>query len=75
MPGKSPEGRNLAKHSPWGHKEPDMTEQLTHTHFSNLFKELPTWEVRGKIPAYLGGRGVWGRIDTWGGKKKKERLR
>ena len=39
-----------------------MTEQLTHTHFSNLFKEL--------FPSYLDGRGVWGRIDTWGKKKK-----
>ena len=24
--------RSLAGYSPWGHKESDMTEQLTHTH-------------------------------------------
>ena len=24
--------RSLAGYSPWGHKEADMTEQLTHTH-------------------------------------------
>ena len=24
--------RSLAGYSPWGHKELDMTEQLTHTH-------------------------------------------
>ena len=40
LPGESHGQRNLAGYSPWGHKEPDMTEQLTlhtHTHFSNLF--------------------------------------
>ena len=24
--------RSLASYSPWGHKESDMTEQLTHVH-------------------------------------------
>ena len=51
----------MANYSPWGHKESDVTEQLTHTHFSNLFKEL--------FPSYLDGRGVCRRIDTWGKKK------
>ena len=27
--------RSLAGYSPWGHKEPDMTEQLIHTKLSN----------------------------------------
>ena len=31
LPGKSHGWRSLAGYSPWGHKELDMTEQLTHT--------------------------------------------
>ena len=64
LPGKSLGWRSLANYSPWGHKESDVTEQLTHTHFSNLFKEL--------FPSYLDGRGVWGRIDTWGKKRLRQ---
>ena len=30
--GESHGQRSLAGYSPWGHKESDMTEQLTHTH-------------------------------------------
>ena len=30
LPGKSHGQRNLGGSSPWGHKESDMTEQLTH---------------------------------------------
>ena len=32
FPGQSHAQRNLAGYSPWGHKELDMTERLTHTH-------------------------------------------
>ena len=32
LPGKSCGQRSLAGSSPWGHKESDMTEQLTLTH-------------------------------------------
>ena len=34
MPGESHVQRKLADYSPWGHKESDMTEQITHTHKS-----------------------------------------
>ena len=37
LPGESHGQKSLAGYSPWGHKESDMTERLTHTHF-NLFK-------------------------------------
>ena len=38
LPGKSHGQRNLEGHSPWGHKESDMTEQLsTHTSFDPLY--------------------------------------
>ena len=30
LPGKCHGQRSLAGYSPWGHEEPDMTEQLTH---------------------------------------------
>ena len=32
LPGKYHEQRSLVGYSPWGRKELDMTEQLTHTH-------------------------------------------
>ena len=32
LPGKSHGQRKLAGYSPWGHKESDTTDQLTHTH-------------------------------------------
>ena len=31
--------RGLAGYSPWGHKESDMTEQLTHTHIHTETKK------------------------------------
>ena len=37
LPRKSHGWRSLVSHSPWGHKESDMTEQL-HFHFSLLCK-------------------------------------
>ena len=35
LPGESHGQRSLAGYSPWCGKESDMTERLTHTHFSN----------------------------------------
>ena len=32
LPGESHGQRNLARYSPWGHKQSHMTEQLTHPH-------------------------------------------
>ena len=32
LPGESHGQRSLVSYSPWGHKESDTTEQLTHTH-------------------------------------------
>ena len=32
LPGEFHGQRSLVSCSPWGHKESDMTEQLTHTH-------------------------------------------
>ena len=32
LPGESHGQRTLAGYSPWGHKESDTTERLTHTH-------------------------------------------
>ena len=43
LPGESHRQRSLLGYSPWGHKEPDMTEQLSiHTHISwkNIFPLL-----------------------------------
>ena len=34
MPGKSHGRRSLVGYSPWGHKETDTTERLSHFHFS-----------------------------------------
>ena len=32
LPGESHGQKSLVGYSPWGHKESDMTEQLTHTY-------------------------------------------
>ena len=41
LAGKSHGQRNLEGHSPWGHKESDMTEQLSaHTSFDPLHLEF-----------------------------------
>ena len=40
LPGGSPGQRRLAGYSPWGHKESDMSEQLsTHTGTGKLARE------------------------------------
>ena len=36
LPGEFHGQRSLAEYSPWGCKELDITEQLTHTHMSPL---------------------------------------
>ena len=36
LPGKSHGERSLAGYSPWGHKESDVTEGLTHTDLIGL---------------------------------------
>ena len=57
LPGESHRQRSLAGHSPWGGKESDTTEQLTHTHIhthththTHTEEErscwLPLWGVR-----------------------------
>ena len=38
LPGKFHEQGSLVGYSPWGHKESDMTEQLTHTQRDNRFQ-------------------------------------
>ena len=35
LPGEFHGQRSLAGYSPWGRKDSDVTEQLTHTHFTN----------------------------------------
>ena len=37
LAGKSPGQKNVAGNSPWGHKELDTTERLTHTIFYGFF--------------------------------------
>ena len=37
LPGESHGQRSLAGYSPWGHKESDVTEGLTHTDISFLW--------------------------------------
>ena len=37
LPGESHGQRNLAGYTPWGCKESDMTEQLTHTHIFFIY--------------------------------------
>ena len=44
LPGKSHQQRSLAGYSPWGHKEPDMTERLNNTQFS------PKWLRQFTLP-------------------------
>ena len=39
FPGKSHEQGTLAGYSPWGHKELDTTEQLTHTLITAFYEE------------------------------------
>ena len=48
--------RSLVSYSPWGHKELDMAEQLTHTHihtwqfYSQIFKESPYFSPQWLYP-------------------------
>ena len=54
LPGKFHGQKSLAGYSPWGHKDSDMTEQLTHTYIcrkkqSSLYS-LPLFF---KLPVYF----------------------
>ena len=40
LPGEPHGQRSLAGHSPWGHKELDMTEQLTHTNLESKYSAI-----------------------------------
>ena len=42
LPGESHGQRRLAGYSPWGHKELDMTERLTHKHTHTYITESLT---------------------------------
>ena len=53
LPGESHGQRSLAGYCPWGHKELDMTKQLTHKHISQplvLFLPPHTHKVTGYSP-------------------------
>ena len=45
LPGEFHGQRSLTGYSPWGHKESDMTEQLTHTPSSFLFIFGCSWSL------------------------------
>ena len=45
MPGKFHGLRSLADYNPWGRKETDMTEQLTHTQLRETFNCIKTFLV------------------------------
>ena len=45
LPGKSHGQRNLVGHSPWGHKESDMTERL-HFHFQRMVLRTLALEIQ-----------------------------
>ena len=41
LPGESHGQKRLVGYSPWGRKELDVTEQLTHTHFDSFKLSTP----------------------------------
>ena len=50
MPGELCGQRNLAGDSPWGHRESDKTERLTHNTQANVYTESPnTFFLKAKI--------------------------
>ena len=54
LPGESHGQRSLVGYSPWGHKESDMTEQLTHTHtHRHTHTHTHTLWSRNPTPGYL----------------------
>ena len=56
LPGEFDGQRSLEGYSPWGHKELDTTEQLTHTYYVDgiTFHGLPKW-LSGKESASQAG--------------------
>ena len=49
LPGKSHGQRSLVGYSPWGHKELDMTEQLTHTQILMAGQYIPHLQGFAKL--------------------------
>ena len=48
LPGKSHGQRSLAGYSPWGHKESDVTQPHTHTHYKKDRELIPNETLPGK---------------------------
>ena len=55
LPGKSLGWRSLAGCSPWGRKESDTTEQLTHTHSIPLYHWIFFWILKRMFLPPVGG--------------------
>ena len=55
LPGESHGQRILVGYSPWGRKESDTTERLTHTH--TYTKDFPGGPVVKNLPANAGDTG------------------
>ena len=53
LPGKPHGRRSLIGYSPWGHKEPDMTEQFHFKHLDFLQEQL------GTMQDFNERRGLW----------------
>ena len=53
LPGEFHVQRSLAGYSPWGPKESDTTERITHTYLDSVFKEYPVQD------SCLAGPGVF----------------
>ena len=43
LPGDFDGQRGPAGDSPWGHRELDVTEGVTHTHITHLFFQATSW--------------------------------
>ena len=53
LPGEFHGQRSLVGYSPWGHKESDMTEQLTLLHFDNVILSWNSGSSLSHIPLFL----------------------
>ena len=52
LPGEFHGQRSLAGYSPWGHRELESTEQLTHSTLSSLFHRVSTQNIMVVIITY-----------------------
>ena len=59
LPGEFHGQRSLVDYSPWGCKESNMTERLTHAHVT-LITGFPGRAVVKNLPANAGGKRDWG---------------